>query len=202
MIHSFRSARPFGVLSLAAASLLAAGCASLRPPAAAGASGAAPTAAGTTTPARPPAGPGISASGVPPGSPQAGPPPSSAQPFATVIKDAKKIDGLFTLYQREERAWIELRPEDFGKPFFLSPKLATGIGEARLFGGSMDTPQVIEFRRVHNQVQMIARNTRFIAKAGTPGRARGCGRLLAEPARQRGGRAASRIRPRSRCWSS
>src|SRR5947209_16183028 len=71
------------------------------------------------------------ASGVPPGSPQpASPPTPTAQPFASVIRDAKKIDGIFTVYQREDKAWIELRPEDFNKPFFLSPKLATGIGEA------------------------------------------------------------------------
>jgi len=109
------------------------------------------------------------ASGVPPGSPQpGGPPQSSAQPFASVIKDAKKIEGLFTLYQRDEKVWIELRPEDFGKPFFLSPKIATGIGEGRLFGGTMESPEVIEFRRIYNQVQMIARNTRFIAPGGTP----------------------------------
>jgi len=78
----------------------------------------------------------ISASGVPPGSPQpGGPPPSSLQPFAAVVRDAQKIDGLFTLYRREERTWLELKPEDFGKPFFLSPKVTTGIGEAWLFGG-------------------------------------------------------------------
>jgi len=110
-----------------------------------------------------------SASGVPPGTPQPGGPPApSAQPFAIVIKDAKKIDGLFTLWQREEKAWIELKPDDFGKPFFLSPKIATGIGEASLFGGLMQRPQVVEFRRVHNQVQLIAVNERYVAKAGTP----------------------------------
>ncbi len=121
-----------------------------------------------TSPARAPAA-APPASGVPPGSPQPGSQPTStAQPFATVIKDARKVDGLFTLYQREEKVWIELRPEDFGKPFFMSPKLATGIGEAQLFGGLMKAPQVIEFRRIHNQLQMIARNTRYTAAAGTP----------------------------------
>ena len=120
------------------------------------------------TPARAPAA-APPASGVPPGSPQPGSQPTStAQPFAAVIKDARRIDGLFPLYQREEKVWVELRPEDFGKPFFLSPKLATGIGEASLFGGLMKSPQVIEFRRIHNQVQMIARNTRYTARAGTP----------------------------------
>ena len=119
-----------------------------------------------TRAAAPPAPP---ASGVPPGTPQpSGPPAPSAQPFATVVKDAKKIDGLFTLWQREEKAWIELRPEDFDKPFFLSPKIASGIGEASLFGGLMQRPQVVEFRRIHNQVQLIAVNERYVAKPGTP----------------------------------
>jgi hypothetical protein len=96
------------------------------------------------------------------------PPAASGKPHAAVVRDATRIDGLFTLYQHDEKVWIELRPEDFGKPFFLSPKIARGIGEAGLFGGTMDTPQVIEFRRVHNQVQMIARNTRYTAPSGTP----------------------------------
>ncbi len=115
------------------------------------------------------AAPAISASGVPPGSPQpGGPPPSSLQPFAAVIRDAQKIEGLFTLYKREERVWLELRPEDFGKPFFLAPKVTTGIGEAWLFGGLFEDARLIEFRRVHNQVQMLVRNSRFLAPAGTP----------------------------------
>lgn len=142
------------------------GCASLAP--AASPPGAAASANGGTRPvAAAPAAP--AASGVPPGTPQpAVAPPGSPAPFATVIKDAKKIDGLVTLYQKDEKVWLELRPEDFNKPFFLSPKLATGIGEAMVFGGLMDDERVIEFRRVHNQVQMIAVNTEYTAKAGTP----------------------------------
>jgi hypothetical protein len=115
--------------------------------------------------------PGMAPSGsapAPAASP-AGTPPA----FATVIKDAKKVDGLLTLWQRDEKLWIELSPQDFGKPMFLSPKVASGIGESPLFGGSMSRvglggPQLIEFRRVHNTVQMIARNTEYYAKAGTP----------------------------------
>ena len=141
---------------------LLAGCASITaiiPASLGGSNGSAQRSAGPLNPA----------SGIPPGSPQpGGPPPSSVHAFATVIKDAQKIDGLFTLYRRDEKVWIELAPEDFDTPFFLSPKIATGIGEARLFGGTMETPQVIEFRRIHNQVQMIARNERFVARPGTP----------------------------------
>ncbi|MDE2094201.1 MAG: zinc-dependent metalloprotease [Burkholderiales bacterium] len=138
------------------------GCAALKP---SGGNGAA--AAGAVPVAAAAAGP--SASGVPPGTPQpASPPPGSPKAFALVIKDATKTEGLFTLYQKDEKVWIELAPQDFDKPFFLSPKLATGIGEARLYGGQMDTARVIEFRRIHNQVQMIAVNTGYTALAGTP----------------------------------
>jgi Met-zincin/Domain of unknown function (DUF5117) len=100
------------------------------------------------------------------------PPPAPGQPpaFATVIKDAKETKGLFSLWQKEERVWIELKPEDFNKPFFFAPKLARGIGEAGIFGGSMFVPgsrvddRIVEFRRVHNTVQLIAVNTEFIAR--------------------------------------
>ena len=113
--------------------------------------------------------PAISASGVPPGSPQpGGPPPSSLQTFAAAIRDAQKTEGLFTTHRREERVWLELKPEDFGKPFFLAPKVTTGIGEAWLFGGLFEDARLIEFRRIQNQVQMLVRNARYQAPAGTP----------------------------------
>ncbi len=100
------------------------------------------------------------------------PPPLPGQPpaFATVIKDAKETKGLFSLWQKEERVWIELKPGDFNKPFFFAPKLARGIGEAGIFGGSMFVPgsrvddRIVEFRRVHNVVQLVAVNNEFIAR--------------------------------------
>ena len=113
--------------------------------------------------------PAISASGVPPGSPQpGGPPPSSLQTFAAVLRYTQKTEGLFTTHRREERVWLELKPEDFGKPFFLAPKVTTGIGEAWLFGGLFEDARLIEFRRIQNQVQMLVRNARYQAPAGTP----------------------------------
>jgi hypothetical protein len=153
----------------ALAAVLLGGCASLnQAPAGAGPGAAAASANGSARSAVAAAAPAASA--VPPGTPQPGvTPPGSPQPFAAVIKDAKKIEGgLFTLYQKDEKVWIELPPEDFNKPFFLSNKIATGIGESMLFGGMMNDAQVIEFRRIYNQVQMIASNTDYVAKAGTP----------------------------------
>jgi len=87
-----------------------------------------------------------------------------------VVKDAKAIPaGLFPAWQREERVWLELAPADFERPFFLSPKLARGLGEQWLYGGLMlPGPRLVQWRRVHNTVQLMALNTRQIAAEGTP----------------------------------
>nr|WP_315238854.1 zinc-dependent metalloprotease [uncultured Albidiferax sp.] len=95
-------------------------------------------------------------------------PPSPLPLFATVLQGTQRSIGLFPVYQRDERFWLELGPDDFGKPFFLSPKMANGIGEGGLFGGRMLSPRLVEFRHVHNLVQLVARNTDFVAPPGTP----------------------------------
>jgi len=133
-------------------SAAASGAAAFRP--AAAASGAAPAAAAAAPPA------------LPPGSPP---------PFATVIKDARRVDGPLVMWQREDKVWIELLPTQLGQPFLLSPKIKSGIGEAWVLGGLMAFPvngaggvQIVEFVRVHNQIRLQARNTDVMARAGTP----------------------------------
>ncbi|MEO8299425.1 MAG: DUF5117 domain-containing protein, partial [Burkholderiales bacterium] len=118
---------------------------------------------------------GTPAASAPGARPVAAPAPGQPPAFATVIKDAKQIPGTFTLWQKDDKVWIELAEKDFGAPLFLSPKLASGIGESGIFGGLMargsstvGRPQLVEFRRVHNLVQLIGRNTAFVAAAGTP----------------------------------
>jgi hypothetical protein len=92
--------------------------------------------------------------------------------FADVIKDAKEADGLFRIWTRDERVWIEIGADQFGKPFFLTSSLNRGIGENRLFGGMMTYPaglsQVVEFRKYGSLVQLVAKNTKYTATPGTP----------------------------------
>lgn len=141
---------------------LLSGCASIRP-SATPAQGSAAQAHGAVAPSRPASGAAAA--------PQPGQPPA----FAQVIKDARRIDGALALWQKDDKLWIELKPSDFGRPLLFAPKIAQGIGEANLFGGTMVGPwgrfgrqQLVEFRRLHNQVQLIARNTEFRAHDGTP----------------------------------
>jgi hypothetical protein len=133
----------------------------------------------TATPTGPAAAPRPAAAGSAPAAPGtagATPAPGQPQPFATVTKDAKQVaSGLFPVWQKDDKFWLELKATDFQRPLYLSPKIARGIGEAGFYGGSMASayasfgrPQLVEFRRVHNQVQLVARNTEFIAQPGTP----------------------------------
>ncbi len=101
--------------------------------------------------------------------------PGVPPPFATVIREAKRIEGPLTLWQKDDKVWIELKPSDLGRPFLLSPKIKSGIGEAWVLGGLMAYPvggaggvQLVEFVKVHNTLRMIARNTDVVAKPGTP----------------------------------
>ena len=161
---------PFSPLTGAAATILVAaavmtGCTTFQtfngvPPVAAGNAASAPVAA---------TGPGGAASGLrPPGAPPMATAPSPLRPFADVVRDAKRSDGTLTLWQKDERVWIELKPDDFDKPFFISTKLKSGIGERNFFGGMMEDSGVVAFRRIHNQVQLIWLNVGYLAKPGTP----------------------------------
>jgi hypothetical protein len=128
----------------------------------------------------PPAAAGAASPAVPPvaATPTAPPPTPSATPgppaFAQVIKDARRIEGPITAWQKDERVWLELGPEQWGTPYLLSPKIRTGIGEGNFVGGLMALTSgasggmVVEFVRVHNQIRLVARNQMALATPGSP----------------------------------
>ena len=152
-----RTARPIRLTILACSCALALqACSSLSPPSTASTSG---------TPS------GAGAIGAAPGVGQA----SQAPPFEVVTKGAERQAGLLPIWKRQDKLWIELSPQVLGKPLFLSPKLATGIGEAGVLGGLMQSryaqvgrPQWVEFRKVQQQVQLVAVNSAYTAASGTP----------------------------------
>ena len=106
---------------------------------AAAAAGAASGVSGSGLTAKPVAAGASAAGGTAAGAPR---------PFADVIKDAKPVAGLFTVWQKDDKFWLELKPSDLNQPFFLSPKLKTGIGEGRFFGGLMGE-DLVKIGRAH-----------------------------------------------------
>ena len=103
-------------------------------------------------------------------SPTATPPsaPGALRPMKDILKDAKSIPGFFTLHQKDEKVWLEILPSQLGKPFFFSYNVPRSIGERGLYGSQMGGSKLVEFQKIGNQVQLIAKNTQFFAKEGTP----------------------------------
>ena len=99
--------------------------------------------------------------------PPAGSPPSPTKPFADVIKDAKVLPGYFTLYQKDEKVWIEILPDQFDRPFFFQANRNRGIGERRGLINPMMRGHIAELHKIGDLVQLLAKNERFVAKAGT-----------------------------------
>ena len=103
------------------------------------------------------------------GAPAAVPPAAAApKPFKDVVKDAKEMPGLFRTFQKDEKVWIEIKPEQFDKPFFFTYNVPRSVGERGLYASQMGGSEMAVFKKIGNQVQLIAKNTEFYAKDGTP----------------------------------
>ncbi|MCE4553012.1 zinc-dependent metalloprotease [Roseateles cellulosilyticus] len=95
--------------------------------------------------------------------PAARPPadPSAPKPFADVIKGAKEQPGLFPIWRKDEKVWIEIPKEQFNKPFLFSVNVANSIGERGFYASQMIGDELAEWRRIGNHVQLVALNTRY-----------------------------------------
>lgn len=92
--------------------------------------------------------------------------PTAPKPFADIIKDAKVQDGLFPIWRKDEKVWMEIPKAAFNKPFLFTVNVANSVGERALYASQMKTDAMVEWRRIGNQVQLIALNIRFRADGG------------------------------------
>jgi hypothetical protein len=170
-------------LTLALIATALGGCASLPEAPPAGAAAPPPAAAAATAPSVPSASTGSSAKPEPsrtavatPTAPRAAATtPATAAPatgapraFADVAKDATETPGLFRVWRKDDKVWLEIAPEQFDLPFHFQMNHARGVGEARVYGGMMGATQIARFRKVGPNVQLIATNAQYTAAAGTP----------------------------------
>jgi hypothetical protein len=127
-----------------------------------------PSQAQTAPPA--PAAPASAPTSATPPAASATPPaaPGALRPMKDVLKDAKSTPGFFTLHQKDEKVWLEILPSQLNKPFFFSYNIPRSIGERGLYGSQMGGSKLVEFTKIGNQIQLIAKNTQFFAKEGTP----------------------------------
>lgn len=96
----------------------------------------------------------------------------AAKPFAEVTKDATEQKGLFNLWRKDDKVWIELAPDQLDHPYFFKSALNQGIGEKWIYGGAMTEPigvaQVVVFRKHGQSIQLIAKNVKYTATPGAP----------------------------------
>jgi hypothetical protein len=85
------------------------------------------------------------------------------KPFADLIKDAKAINGLFNLYQTEEKVYLEIAPDQFDRTYMLSLTCESSIGERGFYAAQMCGELPIRFHKQAKNVQVVAENVRFIA---------------------------------------
>ena len=108
------------------------------------------------------------------------PPPAAAPapegkggkpPFAVVLKDAVKINGLIPLWRKDDKVFAEIPDGLLGREFFVLISIARGIGRGDLLGGMTwgdGDDWVWQFRKVEDAIHVVRKNVRFFADKGSP----------------------------------
>ncbi len=81
--------------------------------------------------------------------------------FTELIKGAEKQEGLFTLYRKPDKVFLEVTPEQLGKIFLCGITLEKGIGERGIYSASMLQEFVFILRRHQDRLQIVQRNVLF-----------------------------------------
>src|SRR5215510_10382521 len=98
--------------------------------------------------ALPSLGPGLEAADKAPKNTEAPKPePPKDKPFADVVKDARAISGLFTIYRTEDKTYLEVLPDQLDRVYYLALTLESGLGERGFYASQMGGVAPIAFHR-------------------------------------------------------
>jgi hypothetical protein len=84
-----------------------------------------------------------------------------------VTQGAEKLDGFLTLYRKEDRVYLELKPNQFDQPVLAPITIARGLAAAGV-PLTREDEMVLVFRKSDDRIQLIRRNVHYRAPAGTP----------------------------------
>ncbi len=108
------------------------------------------------------------AAGATPAATGSRPDNATLKPFREVIAGATEMKGLLPLWQKDDRVWIEVPSDQLDRPLFFSFNISDSVGERGAYASQMGRRYVVVFHRVGNAMQLIAKNTRFLASPGSP----------------------------------
>ena len=101
------------------------------------------------------------------------PPPGSTPPipaYATWTKDAQKQSGLFTVWRKDGKVYLELSSDQLDKDYLETGANANGLGGFGIVSGQMfqQIARLIRFIRTGRTVAVVWPQTRFSALPNTP----------------------------------
>jgi hypothetical protein len=110
-------------------------------------------------------GPAASASTSP--TPAASPVDEGQMSFDRFTSDASPQPGLFTVWRKNGRIYLEIAPSQLDHTYMVAPILASGLGEGLFSGIEFDTI-LLQFHRVGDQIFLESQNPYGLARQGSP----------------------------------
>ena len=92
-------------------------------------------------------------------------------PYAELLKDAQKLEGLVTLHRKDDTLFAEIGPRQLDRDYIVLITIARGIGQTPILGGfswGFGDDAVWQFRKAGENIQLVRRNVRFTADKGSP----------------------------------
>lgn len=96
-----------------------------------------------------------------------GPNQDSLMSYARFVDGATSQPGLFTVWRKQAKVYLEISPDQLDHQFLLVPILANGLGRG-LFAGIHFKPVLWQFTRVGNQIMTVEQNPYGKAQPGSP----------------------------------
>jgi hypothetical protein len=66
--------------------------------------------------------------------------------------------GVLDIVRKDDKFYLDLRPDNFGKPYIILPSITSGVG-GDAFAGRVYNPLVVIFKRVGQRVMWVTPNT-------------------------------------------
>ncbi|MBW4521664.1 MAG: zinc-dependent metalloprotease [Scytolyngbya sp. HA4215-MV1] len=90
--------------------------------------------------------------------------------FDKVVKGARKLNGLFTLYYKANsgKLYLEIQPTQLNRNFLGVMTLESGVGEFGLYRGMPIGDFLFTLQRIKNNIQFVIPNVYFRTRLGDP----------------------------------
>lgn len=95
--------------------------------------------------------------------------PTAPSKFEAAIKDAKKVEGLWTVYYKDQQILVDLKNSQLNQDYIVLSSIARGVSVMPVYGGMTWGDDVLwSFRKVGDKMHVLRKNVRFKAKPGSP----------------------------------